>query len=148
MLFALLLFSGIGSALSPRLPLPHVLMVLVALIALYPLLTGLLLRGTLGAPLAVRALLATVALGPLGLAMGVPFAAGLALVEQQRPGLTAWAWAINGSASVISAVLAVVLAMGWGFAAVLWLGAAAYGLALASIWPLWRASTPAVPPRV
>jgi hypothetical protein len=72
--------------------------------------------------------------------MGVPFAAGLALVERQRPGLTAWAWAINGSASVISAVLAVVLAMGWGFSVVLWLGAAAYGLALAAVWPLWRAS--------
>jgi hypothetical protein len=139
-LFALLLFSGVGSYLSPRLPLPYVLAALVALIAVYPSLTTLLLRGALGAPLGARAALATLVLGPLGLAMGVPFAAGLALVERQRPGLTAWAWAINGSASVISAVLAVVLAMGWGFSAVLWLGAAAYGLALVAVWPLWRAS--------
>ena len=137
-LFALLLFSGIGSALSPRLPLPHTLGVLVALVAVYPALVDGLLRGTLGAPLVVRGLVATLALAPLGLAMGVPFAAGLALVEGERPGLTAWAWAINGSASVVSAVLAVVVAMGWGLAAVLWSGAAAYGLALAAIWPLWR----------
>lgn len=140
-LFAILLFSGLGSALSPRLSLPHALAALIALIAVYPFVVSLLLRVVLGAPLAARTVIAAAALAPLGLAMGVPFAAGLALVERWRPGLTAWAWAINGSASVVSAVLAVVLAMSWGFAAVLWLGGGAYGLALASIWPLWKAVT-------
>lgn len=140
-LFALLLFSGVGSALSPRLPLPAVLLVLMGLIAIYSPLVSALMQGVLGAPLTVRALLATVALAPPGLAMGVPFAAGLALVERQRPGLTAWSWAINGSASVISAVLAVVMAMAWGFEVVLWSGAAAYGVALLAIWPLWRGVT-------
>jgi hypothetical protein len=132
-LFALLLFSGIGSMLSPRVPLPYALGGLVALIAVYPPIVNLVMQGALGASLTVRVVIAIAALAPLGLAMGVPFAAGLALVERVRPGLTAWAWAINGSASVVSAVLAVVVAMGWGFAAVLWLGAAAYGLALVSI---------------
>jgi hypothetical protein len=42
-------------------------------------------------------------------------------------------WAINGSASVIGGVLAMMAALGWGFTAVLWLGAAAYGVALIAI---------------
>ena len=69
-------------------------------------------------------------LAPLGYLMGIPFAAGLRLVEQVDGALVPWAWAINGSFSVISSVLAVMVALTWGFAAVLWLGAAAYGVAL------------------
>ena len=44
-----------------------------------------------------------------------------------------WVWAVNGSFSVISAVLAVLLAISWGFTAVLWLGAGAYALATVAL---------------
>ena len=137
-LFSVLLFSGIGSGLSPRLSLPKALAALTVLVAVYPLFLDRLLPLALGAPLWARVVLAIVSLAPLGVLMGVPFASGLALVGHQRRGLVGWVWAINGSASVISAVLAVALAMSWGFMAVLWIGAAAYGLALATILPLWR----------
>jgi hypothetical protein len=62
--------------------------------------------------------------------MGLPFAGGLRVVERHDAALVPGAWAINGSFSVISSVLAVMIALTWGFATVLWLGAAVYGLAL------------------
>ena len=77
-------------------------------------------------------------MAPLGYLMGLPFAGGLRVVEVKGPGLVPWAWAINGSFSVISAVLAVMVALSWGFSAVLWLGAAAYVGALFVFWQLIR----------
>jgi hypothetical protein len=38
-------------------------------------------------------------------------------------------WAVNGCASVVSAVLAAMIALTWGFSIVLWSAALAYGLA-------------------
>jgi hypothetical protein len=66
---------------------------------------------------------------PLGLAMGLPFPLGLSLVAAQSPGLVPWAWGINGSASVVAAVLASLLAMHLGFAAVLALALGLYAAA-------------------
>jgi hypothetical protein len=74
--------------------------------------------------------LTMLALAPLGYLMGLPFAWGLRIIEKHDPALVPWAWAINGSFSVISSVLAVMGALTWGFTAVLWLGAAAYAGAL------------------
>ena len=71
-LFALLLFSGLGSVLSPRISLRHGLLALVGLILVYPPLMDGLMQGVLGASLTVRVLAAIFVLAPLGLAMGVP----------------------------------------------------------------------------
>ncbi len=101
-----------------------------------PLALGWLFGATLGWPAAARAAAGVLSLAPLGTLMGVPFAGGTRIVERTAPGIVPWAWAINGSASVISGVLAVMAALSWGFTAVLWLGAAAYGAALAAIWKL------------
>jgi hypothetical protein len=84
-----------------------------------------------------RVAMAILALAPIGFLMGMPFAGGLRVVEAQEPALVPWAWAINGSFSVISSVLAVMIALSWGFSAVLWLGAAAYGVALLVFGRLW-----------
>lgn len=140
-LFAILLFSGLGSLTAPRWRLPVALAVLVVVALVTPLaLRGMFALG-LGWPLAARAVVSVVSLAPLGVLMGVPFARGMALVERVAPGLTPWAWAINGSASVISAVLAVMIALGWGFSAVLWIGAGTYAAALAAIAGLDRTLT-------
>ena len=139
-LFAVLLFSGLGSLTAPRWRLPVALGVLVALIAVYPLALPAVFGVAMGAPLWARVLIALAVLAPLGLMMGVPFARGLALVEATAPGLTPWVWAINGCASVLSAILAVMAAISWGFSTVLWLGAACYAGALVAIWGLSRRS--------
>jgi len=71
---------------------------------------------------------------PVGLLMGVPFAAGLRRIETEMPGLTPWVWAINGSVSVVSSILATILALTGGYRLVLALAAAAYAVALGASW--------------
>ncbi|MCI0646862.1 MAG: hypothetical protein L0346_18490 [Chloroflexi bacterium] len=134
-IFAILLFSGLGSLTAPRWRLRPALAALVVAAILYPFLLPL-ADLALGWPAWARLLLTVLALAPLGYLMGLPFAGGLRLVEAAGPALVLWAWAINGSFSVISAVLAVTLALSWGFSAVLWLGAAAYAVALLAFYPL------------
>jgi hypothetical protein len=62
--------------------------------------------------------LAALLIAPLAFAMGMPFPLGLAGVAARTPGLTPWAWAVNGFASVVAAVLATVLAIHGGFTVV------------------------------
>lgn len=123
-----LLASGLGSQfLSGRLALRRALPLIVLLALIYPLVLPALFRGTLAWPFAGRVLVTLLALAPLGLLMGVPFPAGLQRVRQAAPGLVPWVWAVNGCASVISAVLAPMVALTWGFSTVLWGAALAYG---------------------
>jgi len=81
---------------------------------------------TLAAPLGSRLIIAVAALFPPGLLMGTPFPNGLALLERRVPALTSWAWGVNGAVSVVASILAALLALSFGFSAVLALGAACY----------------------
>jgi hypothetical protein len=54
---------------------------------------------------------------------------GIRLLEQRAPQLIPWAWAVNGCASVVSSILAVMGAVTFGFSRVLVAGAVAYLLA-------------------
>lgn len=128
-IFSILLFSGLGSLTVQHWSIRRALPPLVLLALLYPLLLPAFSRLALQLGEAGRVLATVTVLAPLGYLMGLPFAAGLRLVEQHSPALAPWAWAINGSFSVISSVLAVVVALTWSLPAVLYLGAAAYALA-------------------
>jgi len=63
--------------------------------------------------------------------MGMPFPLGLGRLADYAPTLIPWAWAINGCASVVSAVLATLLAVHLGFSTVI---AAALGLYALTLW--------------
>jgi hypothetical protein len=78
-------------------------------------------------PTAVKAAVAAVLLAPLAFLMGAPFP--LALRELEAP-LVPWAWGINGCASVVSPTLATLLAVDFGFTAVLWLALSIYAITL------------------
>jgi predicted membrane-bound spermidine synthase len=79
--------------------------------------------------LALRFVWIVIPLFGLGMLLGQWFPIGLRKVgELQVP----WAWALNGSASVLGSILAVVFAMQVGFAAVLWIAVAFYALAAAA----------------
>ena len=77
-------------------------------------------------------------IAPLAFVMGMPFPLALAQVKARLPHLVAWVWGINGCASVISAVLATLLAMTLGFSIVVLLAA---GLYLAAALALRRPLT-------
>ncbi len=142
-LCALLVASGVGSLVSARLgQRGHwVLLAVACLAVVYPSLLDALFGMTLGASFALRLGVAAVSLAPLGLLLGIPFPWGLRFLVAEggtqpaggASGLIPWAWAINGCASVISSVLAAIVAVSWGYAWVLAGAAAAYALAWASV---------------
>ena len=61
--------------------------------------------------------------------MGIPLPAGVRLLAATQPQLVAWAWGMNGALSVLGAILAVFIAMNWGFSVTLLCGAVVYGIA-------------------
>jgi hypothetical protein len=129
-LFSLLLFSGLGSLASPRLPYRTALASLVVLVLAYPLLLPHLFNLFLGTPIELRLIVAIMALAPLGFLLGVPFPRGIGWLEHRAVELIPWAWGVNGSASVVAAVGAALLALSFGFSWVLIAGAICYGGAL------------------
>src|SRR5690606_6258372 len=79
-----------------------------------------------GWPVAVRALLGLAGIAPLAFAMGLPFPLGLSRVARTSPDWVPWAWALNGFASVVAALAAVLLGMALGLRASLLCGLALY----------------------
>jgi len=151
-LFALLLFSGLGSLwVGRRLWQPHTrqpegvgttpgphahaqgrslgLPLLVVLIALNALAGPLVLERTIGWPLAARLAVAVVILAPLAFLMGMPFPTGIRQVGARRPGVIPWLWGINGVMSVMGSALSIALAIHLGVRATLLIAAGCYALA-------------------
>ncbi len=87
-----------------------------------------------GWPVAARAAAALVGIAPLAWAMGMPFPLGLARLARIAPGWVPWAWGLNGCASVLAAVGALLLAMAIGLRATLLCAATLYVVA-AFAWP-------------
>lgn len=86
-------------------------------------------------PVWMRALLGLLGIAPLAFAMGLPFALGLSRLTRTAPAFVPWAWGLNGCASVVAAILAVLLAMGFGLRATLLVAVALY-LFAAWVWPV------------
>ncbi|MDI1231668.1 MAG: SAM-dependent methyltransferase [Methylobacter sp.] len=76
-----------------------------------------------------RYLFSIILIAPLGFFMGMPFPMALAKISQTAPALIPWAWGINGCASVISAILATLIAMQFGFTVLIFLAVILYGVA-------------------
>jgi hypothetical protein len=63
---------------------------------------------------------------PLGFFMGIPLPLGIAFLQKSSPELVPWAWAVNGCFSVLSPILAVMLALAVGYSLVILTGAGLY----------------------
>jgi hypothetical protein len=129
-LFVILLGSGIGSWLSPRINLRSALFALLGYLGLLTILVPATIHYFLPSPMLVRWSAMIMMLMPLGILMGVPFASGLRQLEHQHSGWIPWAWAVNGAFSGISGVAAAMISLDAGFQATLIAGWAAYLLAL------------------
>jgi hypothetical protein len=75
-----------------------------------------------------KIVISLVLIAPLALCMGVPFPTGIMRLANSAQEAIPWAWAINGCASVVGAVLATLLAFHLGFAMVIVMGTLIYGL--------------------
>ncbi|MGQ0717119.1 MAG: hypothetical protein ACT4NP_07345 [Pseudonocardiales bacterium] len=128
--FGLLAFSGLGSMVSARIPWRGALAALVAAVALYPVVLSAVLPASLGWGLGVRIGITLLVLAPLGFLMGIGFPRGLASLGAARPSRLPLAWGVNGFTSVVSAILAAMIALSWGFEVVFGCAALAYAVAL------------------
>ncbi len=135
-LFAILLFSGLGSMISVRLSLPRTLIALIGAIILYPLVLPFVFQLLLGQSLGLRLLVSVLSLAPLGFLMGVPFPKGIEIIGGLAPDLVPWAWGINGCTSVLASILSTMLAISFGFSRMLVGASVAYVVALGVIYPL------------
>lgn len=139
-LFSLLLFGGLGSRTTQAVPEDGLVGALrraaLAVVVLAPLaawaLPGL-LDSLIHLPLPARCLVAALLLAPLGFALGRPFPLGVRLTGAAFAEIVPWTWAANGAASVVGSVLAICLAMNFGFPTVIGLGAACYACLPASV---------------
>lgn len=106
---------------------------IAALAALYLIALPWLLDRLIVLPEAARIVVALVLIAPLAFCMGLPFPLGLAHVGARFPALIPWAWGINGCASVLSALLATLLAMHIGFTGVVAIAVGLYLLAAVAL---------------
>ena len=140
-LAAFLLFAGIGSAYSNRFvkgekSAAAVKWAIAGIITLglgYLLLLEPLFNALAGVSIMLKAIISVALIAPLGFCMGMPFPLGLARLNRSAPEIIPWAWGINGCASVISAVLATLLAIHLGFSMVVLSALVLYALAAVSV---------------
>ena len=133
----LLIFSGLGSLVSGRLADlrgSHALAAAVAavLLLLYFFILQPLLHQGVSWPMIWKILFFLLIMGPPSFVMGMPFPLGLSRLAGRSKSQAAWAWGINGSVSVVSSALATIIAVELGFAAVMLIACAVYGLAALS----------------
>jgi hypothetical protein len=134
-LLAFLLSSGLGSMNSKRLfergflTVPRVVLLLALLLVAYNFLIPAVFHSTLiGLPIAAKIAISVAFIFPLAFVMGLLFPQGIGLVDRLAPELVPWAWAANTASSVLGAILALVLAIHYGFTATALVGAAVYAL--------------------
>ena len=143
-LAAFLVFAGLGAgvaqALDERLAdrglsaLGVAALAIASVAALYLAALGPTLRWLIHLPQPAKVAVALALIAPLAVPMGMPFPLGVGRLHARRRELIPWAWGINGCASVVSAVLATLLALHLGFGAVITLAAALYLAA----WAIFR----------
>ncbi|HET6593618.1 MAG TPA: hypothetical protein VFG48_11925 [Xanthomonadales bacterium] len=148
-----LCFAGLGSAssgrvaraLGPGVERAAVAAVtgIIAIVALYLWLLPLLFDHLGGLGDAARVMISLALIAPLAFCMGMPFPLGLQQLAGRAEGFIPWAWGLNGFASVLSAALATLLAIGLGFTVVLLLALLFYALAaIVFALPLRQANRP------
>jgi hypothetical protein len=138
-----LVFAGVGSAYSGRLvrrvgdrkrsPVTIAVTGISAFALLYVTVLPLLFQQLMGLGDGTKIGLSLLLIAPLAFCMGMPFPIGLNRVANTAPDFIPWAWGLNGFASVMSASLATLLAIEFGFTAVVLLALGLYASAAAII---------------
>lgn len=141
LLSAFLVFAGLGSRCTGREKNRRFLIRVVAGIILisstYLLFLSQLFNASMAYSNVSKIIFSVILIAPLALLMGMPFPIGLSRLAGEQNDtndrLVAWAWCVNGCASIIGAVLATLLAMHLGISAVIILALLFYGIALMSL---------------
>lgn len=136
-LFALLLSSGLGSALTngvgpAEAPTagPRRLLALLVVLLIFGFVTTPIAAALGGASTPVRIAASVALLFPAGVFMGMAFPLGMTVAANRTPHSAPWLWGVNGATSVLASVLAMVIALAAGISAAFWAGVVCYALAL------------------
>ena len=127
---SMLLFSSLGSLHSQKFKirgLKNIIFIIFVLVITYFLLINYFINAFISLNLILKILLSVLVVAPLGFFMGFPFPLGIRAIKK---GLIPWAWSINGSASVLSPILAVLFALFIGYNLVLLLAGIVYFIGL------------------
>ena len=115
-IFSMLLFSSLGSLYSQRIKnLNRVIISIGVLVLIYLIFLPMFIAIVITFPLFFKVITSFIIIAPLAFLMGIPFPMGLRLIKKE---LIAWAFAINGSASVLSSIIAVLVALSFGYSSV------------------------------
>jgi spermidine synthase len=137
-LCAFLVFAGAGSAFSYWIKQSYAndriligaISILLLITVFYLITLPWIFSAAAQLAMGTRFVLSVGLIAPLAFVMGMPMPLGLDQLGHDAETLLPWAWAINGCASVISAVLASLLAMQFGFTTVILLAILLYFVAL------------------
>jgi hypothetical protein len=129
-LFSVLASSALGSYCFKSLDRFPALVMTPILVLAHALLLERMLALAMAWPLWVRCGATFLLISPLGFTMGLFFPMGIRILKASFEHAIPWAWSVNGCASVVGSVLALVVAISYGFTAVLFLAALCYSLAL------------------
>ena len=136
-LFSVLIFSGLGSrytgrwsATSAAKTIKFPLAILYAISILYLAVLGPVIYSLFHLPEIIRIILAVLMLAPLSFMMGMPLPLGIKYLSHNFEKMIPWAWAVNGSLSVLGSAFAFYFAIIQGFNFVIFLGSCFYVLAL------------------
>jgi SAM-dependent methyltransferase len=139
-IFSLLLSAGMGSRFSLRFDgrssreLKLLLLFLSGLLFASAFFYPRILSFFQGSPAFLRWLLTFVLIGTLGFFLGMPFPMGIRRAASRGQAYVSWGWCANGCASVLGAILPVLLALTWGFQVVFFLSVLCYLVALLAVW--------------
>jgi hypothetical protein len=132
-LFGMIGFTGVGSAISDRLSiearwLPVVPLAVAAALVAETLLIQPVIQATAAWSLAGRTALVVGMVAPVSVLLGTAFPLGVRLVGVASDRAAAWLWGVNGACGVLASVAAVAVSMWFGIHRNLWMAAAAYVL--------------------
>ena len=133
----MLVSSGFGSLVSQKItPKPYRIFLIVSFIIIsfiiYALFLSGWLRTTIGFSLTAKIILSFIWIAPPAFFMGMPFPLGLKMLLFSNEYQIPWAWGINGVFSVVSAVLAIIIAVELGFVWVMLSAIGAYLIVIIS----------------
>ncbi len=131
-ILVMLTSSGLGSYTSKKFKDKKIFFTIVSLIILFYFFIGDIISYILILDFYLSLVLSALIIIPLGFFMGMPFPLG---ISKEKKGNVPWAFAVNGAASVLGSIAALILAIFFGFSVVLAFAALFYVCA----WLFFRA---------
>jgi len=134
-IFSMLFFSSLGALYSQRITigkLKQIIGIIFVLALIYPFLLDKIIELLISSSLITKVLITILMIAPLGFFMGFPFPMGIRAIKKE---LIPWSWAVNGSASVLSPILAILIALSFGYRIVIIMAGVIYILGLLFILP-------------